>query len=1159
MRFVRTTSLLTVLLAFAVPWIAAQLASAMKAGPLPTLTRVEQLRKLSFEEANRGYPIHLRAVVTYYDSREPTFEDDSLPGPPTPSMFIQDSTAGIFVNLPLDHPSPHAGDLIEIDGVSEQPDVAPQIGNPRWKGIGHAPFPTPRRSSFEEMAGGAEDSQWEEIHGIVRKTEIRSDFLIMDVAVSGGRVRVMVPDYHDGLPVNLVDSEIRIRGACGALFNKRNQIIGVLLNVPRFDLISVTRPAPASPFKVPPTLLNSVQRYSDASSFGHRIHVRGTVTLWQPGHLLYIIDTRGSLRVETRQTTSLHAGDYIDVIGFPAISDFRPILDDAEYRLISPGLVPSAQPVTVDQILKGDYDGSLIRIEARLIEKALPGASQTLVLQSDGQVFSALNLQIKKDGRYSSPPVGSLIQITGVPEVQTDENGRNQSFRLLIDHASDVVVLRKPSWFTPRHGLQALGSILFAFLVVFGWMLALRRRVAQQAATIREKQKREFDLETQYREIFENANDLVVSIDRNGRFMYANPAARRTLGYSEPELKVISFVDLTPEEKKGQAARLLQSLVEGQEIKTIELSLITKFGSPVILEGINNSHFSEGQFVSARGIFRDITEQLKHRRELELAKDKAEAANQAKTDFLANMSHEIRTPMNGVIGTLELVLDTDLDSAQRQYLELAKDSSDSLLAIINDILDFSKIESGKLELVHFDFNLYDVVGETLKALSLRAHQKGLELAYSIEADVPEFTKGDPGRLRQILINLVGNAIKFTQKGEILVKIECLSKNAKSSELLFTIADSGIGIAPEKQNEIFEAFTQVDNSTTRQFGGTGLGLSISTRLVSMMGGSIWVESTLGVGTTFRFTARFEAILAPRASDSVVEGLDLTAIPILVVDDNKTNRHILFETVSSWGMQCQAVASASEGLELLSEAHAAGTPYPIVLTDCNMPEMDGFDFANAIRHNVNLAGAFILMLTSADRDGDIKRCRSLGIDRYLVKPIGKSELLNAIVALMHERNHETSIDREESTSKSIANPPCNPLHILIAEDTPVNQMLLRLVLQKMGHTTVTASDGLSALECASRESFDLIFMDVQMPVMDGLTATAAIRKAEEVNGGHVPIYAMTAHALQGDRERCIAAGMDGYVSKPAKRSEIANVISSIQKHEGYVASVEATDLF
>jgi PAS domain S-box-containing protein len=1141
-RSIRRLRLVTVLPICLFGLNAADCNSAPLPANLPTLTRLEQVRALSAADANLGYPVHIRGVVTYYDGSEPSLDGSSIPNSTTPTMFVQDSSAGIYVNLPSGSLIPTAGDLIVLDGVTESLDVAPQVGHPHWNVVGHSDFPASRRGSFESLAVGAEDSQWEEVRGIVRKAETRSNFLFLEVAVSGGRVRVMIPDYHDSQRDDLVDAEIEIRGVCGALFNQRNQIIGVLLYVPRADLIKVTVPAAPHPFEAPVRTLDNVQRFSVVPNFGHRIHVSGTVTLWQPGHLFYITDQHSSLRIETPRTKTLQVGDRVDATGFPAVKDFRPILEDAEYRVISSGPPPPPKPVGAAQVLKGDYDGNLVVVEGRLIEREVSGGSRTLLLESDGLVFNAHGLGTAIRTKYNSLPVGGWLRVTGVAEVHTNESARNVSFDLLVADDSDIILLRRPSWLTPQHGLQALGVILAAFLAAFGWVISLRHRVEQQARTIRQKQERERHLESQYREIFENANDLVMSFDRDGRFIYANPAAGRTLGYGEGELKTMSVIELTVAASRDHIVDVLRRLEDGEEIGRLDLNLQTKAGEPVILHGISNTQFSDGKFHSVRGIFRDMTEHIKHQRELEQARDKAEAANRAKSEFLANMSHEIRTPMNGVIGTLELALDTDLDPAQREYLLMARDSSEALLAIINDILDFSKIESGKLELKNLDFNLHDVVAETLKTLSLRAHQKGLELAFSADAEVPEFAHGDPGRLRQILINLVGNAIKFTQTGEIVVRISRRSESQGWSELQFTITDSGIGIPKEKQATVFEAFTQVDSSTTREFGGTGLGLSISSRLVSMMGGSIWVESTLGSGSTFGFTAILKTD-PPLKTPFAGGELDLTGVPILVVDDNATNRHILRGVVSSWGMKCQVVSSAEEGLTLLREAHAGNAPYPIVLTDVNMPGMDGFGFANAIRDDANLAGALILMLTSADRDGDIKRCGALGINRYLVKPIGRSELLNSIVAVLHERGFGAPRESIRISSEPGPAGPIKALRVLIVEDTAVNQVLLKIVLEKMGHTTVTAGDGREAVEAASREQFDLIFMDVQMPVMDGFAATEAIRQAERLKGGHVPIFAMTAHALQGDRERCLASGMDGYVSKPAKRVEIAAVTNSI----------------
>jgi PAS domain S-box-containing protein len=642
----------------------------------------------------------------------------------------------------------------------------------------------------------------------------------------------------------------------------------------------------------------------------------------------------------------------------------------------------------------------------------------------------------------------------------------------------------------------------------------------------------------------EQVGESIVITDLNGSILYVNPAFEKLTGY-------------TRDEAIGQNPRILKSgqhpasyyqemwaTLQDGEAWSGELINRRKDGTLFQEDAtISPIKDKDGKIINYVAVKRDITSRKRVEAELAQAKDKAEAANRAKSEFLANMSHEIRTPMNGVIGMLELVLDTSLQPDQKEYLTMARGSSESLLAIINDILDFSKIEAGKLELEEIDFNLHEVVSETLKTLSLRAHQKRLELACSIDTRVPEHTVGDPGRLRQILINLVGNAIKFTSSGEIVVSVTCRSRNAACCELQFNIADSGIGIPKEKQAAIFEAFTQADNSTTRQFGGTGLGLPISALLVKMMGGTVWVESVEGQGSTFRFTAKLKTSSLPASSSEETTQPHLANISVLVVDDNETNRRILSEMVGSWGMHCRTAASASEALQILRDAHNAATPYRIVLTDCRMPGMDGFDFANAIRQDPNMSEALILMLTSADRNGDMKRCRELGIDRYLVKPIGKSELFNTIVAVLEGEMKQLAPETPAPAPRPTSVNPHPSLHILIAEDNPVNQMYLRLALEKMGHTTATAVNGREVIQRALNETFDLVFMDVQMPEMDGLAATAQIRDIENRRGGHIPIVAMTAHALDGDQQRCLAAGMDGYISKPAKLLEIATIIEAV----------------
>ncbi len=681
---------------------------------LHVITEVGQIHRLTRSQARQGYPIHVKAVVTYFEANS--------------DLFIQDSTGSVWVRWSPDLPRPAPGQVLDLWGITTQEDFAPDIDRPRWTVIGQAPLPRAKRVTFEEMASTRVDARWVEVEGIVRSAEVTNNCcLLLNVEVPGGRVVVRIQGQPT-IPVGLVDSSIRIHGACGAVFTQKNQLVGVTLRVPSMQEIKTIEPGPPDPFAPAASPIEALLRFTFTGRPAHRVKVSGTVTA-RFGKDLYIADPTGSVYVDASQKAPLVPGDRVEVVGFAGFVDYRVVLKDSIWRRLGANSAPVPIPIQADKALEDDsYDAALVTLDGQVTSLAILPNQEVLIVRQGATSFSAIG-QWKSTDRKEAPREGSRIRLTGILVMEKDGFGMPQFFKIRMRSPEDAVVLENPSWWTRGRALSILGLVALIASLTSAWVLVLRRRVRSQTAELRRKNE-----------------------------------------------------------------------------------------------------------------------------ELGAALKSAQEATQLKSEFLANMSHEVRTPMNAIIGMTALAMDATSREEQQEYLTDVTNSAESLLSLLNDILDLSKIEAGRMDLNPTPIALVDIVKDATHLLRTAAAQKGIELRYTVAPELFGSVAADPVRLRQVLLNLVGNAVKFTERGSVTVSAEVESQDETSICARFLVRDTGPGIPLDKQKIIFEAFRQADGSTARRYGGTGLGLAISARLVDLMGGKIWVESVPSKGSAFWFTAR-----------------------------------------------------------------------------------------------------------------------------------------------------------------------------------------------------------------------------------------------------------------------------------------------------------------
>lgn len=1093
--------------------------------PNTPIRSAQAIRTMTPGMAERHIRVVLDAVVTYVDL-------------PWQNLFVQDGTAGIYVFLNdcVLTGTPEAGSRVRIEGVTIPGQFVPGIGgHVHVTVLGQAPLPKPVIANEQELFSGLLDSQWTQLNGVVRFAEVRRDHLYVSLDRQGRRLTLRMNQVPSDLMRSLPDSEVQVTGVVSTQFNQRRQVIGVNMVVPDRALIRIVRPAP-DPFSMPLSHAANLGQFSGAAS-NHRVHIKGVVEARENSDTMYVSD-RG-VAIAVRGKCDAHVGDLVDVAGFPELGDYHRTLADSLCHHAGRGTLMPARQVRVEDVLQNNVndqaadtvnDLATLSTDAEVLQVS-GAAAFTILLKSGDTVFEATEGEKPKKDLLLLEP-GSHVRVQGLCLIRYDQFQRAVGFRIIVRRPSDVMLLSRPSWWNARHTFWVLGATLAGAAVILFWVLTLRRRVEQQTAALREKLLSGAKLERRYQRLFESNLAAVVSVDTGGRILDCNTAFGLLLGRDAASLVGTAFYNYLV--SLPDFGRFTSTVMATGAAPNTELALHRGDSSTIVViaSGILTEMEGDERIIQATLI--DITAQKQIEHELIKSKEAAEIASQLKSEFLASMSHEIRTPLNGMLGMTSLALAGNIDSEVREYLQMAQDSATHLLSLLNDVLDYSKIEAGRMDLERVPFEPRDVIRRAVRTLAVKAHEKRLEILYSVDDSVPRFVLGDPHRLQQVLLNLMGNAVKFTSVGQVMVRAKAESKGSEIN-LCVRVEDSGPGIPDDKRKQIFEPFIQADDSTTRKFGGTGLGLSISAQLVRLLGGEISVDSKLGEGSTFAFNCMFGANQA-KCVDGIPDRVALAGREAVVCVENAALELELTRSLRAWGMQVLSmqVAAAMGNKWLLSSAR------PLVICDCRCGEANLIAAFEFWRDQPN-GPIPVVLLDAIDMRSLVDRCKAKNV-AFLLKPVDAEELRSVLTRCLEQ--YSAPAEPIPSIEVASAATPGRRLSVLVAEDNLVNQKLASALLRKAGHDVEIVANGRDAVRAAASKRYDVILMDVQMPEMDGFEATACIRNFEK-ESRNVPIIALTAHALEGYREKCMKAGMNEFLTKPIDSTRLMAALNSIAK--------------